>query len=173
MKTEIVAPLTDLNSNLWGSCFRIPDEVANQFIEGKDRRVLCTINKKETIHCAIMPSPQGYFIMVNKQVRRKLGLSLGDEAKLSIKKDTSQYGMPVSAEFEAVIFEDEEVKQYFDQLTDGRKRNLIHLVNKIKSADIRINRSMAIAHHLREDRGVIDFKRLNEVIKEYNQRNRL
>lgn len=173
MKVELIAPLNRMDSNMWGHYFRIPDEVALQFTKGKDRRVLCTLNNKETIHCALMPSPQGYFIMINQSLRRKLKLSLGDAVKLEIEKDTSEYGMNICEEFEAVILEDDEVKPYFEGLTKGRQRSLLYLVGKIKNSEVRINRAMAIAHYLKVDKGVIDYKRLNEVIKEFNQKNRL
>lgn len=50
---------------------------------------------------------------------------------------------------------------------------MIHLVNKIKNTDIKITRAMAIAHHLMETKGNIEFKQLNETIKEFNQKNKL
>jgi len=46
-------------------------------------------------------------------------------------------------------------------------------VNKIKNTDIKINRSMAIAQHLMDVKGMLDFKQLNETIKEYNQKHKL
>jgi uncharacterized protein YdeI (YjbR/CyaY-like superfamily) len=81
--------------------------------------------------------------------------------------------MPVCEEFEAVIFGDENVFHYFKALTPGKQRNLIHLVNKIKNPDIKINRSMAIAKHLLETNGVLEFKQLNETIKAFHQNNRI
>ena len=173
MKETIKAQLEDMDSSLWGYHFRIPDEIAKKFSNGKDRRVVCTFNQQEKNHCAIMPSPDGAFIMLNKALVKKLKIQVGDHVTLEIEKDTSEFGMPISEEFEAVIFGDEEVFSYFNGLTPGKKRNLIHLVNKIKSSDIRINRSMAIAHHLKEVNGKIDFKQLNETIKMFNQRNNI
>lgn len=61
--------------------------------------------------------------------------------------------MPIYEEFEAVIFGDEVLFNYFQALTPGKQRNLIHLGNKIKNPDIKINRSIAIAEHLIEARG--------------------
>ncbi len=173
MKQKTESILVDHNSNLWGNCFRIKDEVAENFVEGKDRRVLCTINGMETIHCALMPSPQGFFILINSALKRKLKLSLGDRANLEIEKDESKYGMSVSEEFEAVVIEDEEVAHYFEQLTPGKQRNLIHLVNQVKNPDIRINRAMAIVKHLILEKGEIEFKKLNALIKEFNSNRRI
>lgn len=173
MKLKTSTVLVDHNSNLWGNCFRIEDEIAHPLIQGKDRRILCTINKMETIHCALMPSPQGYFILINSALKKKLKLSLGDRASLELEKDNSKYGMAVCEEFQAVVIDDDEVAHYFSALTPGKQRNLIHLVNKVKNSDIRINRSMAIAKHLVLEKGEIDFKKLNAIIKEFNSNRRI
>ena len=78
--------------------------------------------------------------------------------------------MPVPEEFELVIFGDEEAAYYFESLTPGKQRSLIYLVGKIKSSDIKINRAMAIAEHLKEVKGQLEYKALNDTIKKYNQR---
>ena len=166
MKLTIEAILGDKHSNLWGFHFLIPEAIAAEFKEGKTTRIVATFNDAIKHHCAIMPSAEGPFIMLNKELVKKLNAEPGDLITIHLEKDNSEYGMPICEEFEAVIFGDEAV---FDYL----QRNLIHLVNKIKSSDIKINRSMAIAEHLIEARGVIDFKELNEKIKEFNQRNRI
>jgi len=173
MSVQLKAVLGDMNSNLWGHHFRIPEEIAKELIEGKNRRVVVTFNESVKNHCAIMSSPEGSFIMLNKGIVKQLKIKTGDLVNLEIEKDTSEFGMPVSEEFEAVIFGDEQVFQYFNALTPGKQRNLLHLINKIKSSDIRINRAMAIAHHLLETKGKIEFRQLNETIKEFNQRNKI
>ncbi|MBL4709868.1 MAG: DUF1905 domain-containing protein [Flavobacteriales bacterium] len=173
MKETIIAQLEDQHSSLWGFHFRIPDEIANSFVKGKDRRVICTFNGAVKNHCAIMSSQEGPFIMLNRALVKQLKIQIGDKVKLEIEKDISEFGMPISEEFEAIILGDQEVFQYFDPLTPGKKRNLIHLINKIKSSEIKITRSMAISYHLIESKGKIDFKQLNETIKIFNQRNKI
>ena len=104
-------------------------------------------------HCTIVSSQKGHFIILNKGIVKQLKIKTGDVLKLQIMKDTSEYGMPIYEEFEAVIFGDEVLFNYFQALTPGKQRNLIHLGNKIKNPDIKINRSIAIAEHLIEARG--------------------
>ena len=169
----ITATLGDKHSKLWGFHFRIPEEVAEPFTKGKDRRIIATFNGSVKNHCAIMPSPEGPFIMLNKNLVKQLNISEGDTVNIEIEKDTSEFGMPVSEEFETVIFGDEVVFNHFQKLTPGKKRNLIHLVNKVQNTDIRINRAMAIAHHLVETKGQIEFKQLNKTIKDFNQKHKL
>ena len=172
-KVSIEVPLGDKHSNLWGLHFLIPEDIASSFKVGNERRIIATFNNEVKNHCAIMPSPAGPFIMLNRSLVKQLKIEVGDIVRIDIEKDTSEFGMPICEEFEAVIFGDEVVFQFFQDLTPGKKRNLIHLVNKIKNPDIKINRSMAIAEHLIESEGKIDFKALNEKIKEFNQRNKI
>ena len=172
-KVSLKLPLEDKHSNLLGFHFRIPKNVADNFTEGKNKRVVATFNHSVKNHCAIMPSPKGPFIKLNKSIVKELNIQVGDVVTIELEKDTSTYGTPISEEFEAVIFSDAAVFNYFQALTPGKQRNLIHLVNKIKNTDIKINRSMAIAQHLMDVKGMLDFKQLNETIKEYNQKHKL
>jgi hypothetical protein len=161
------------NNKLWSYYIRISDELAQKYIEGKDRRIICTLNNKESIHCALMPSPKGYFILVNQALKKKLGIQLGESVQLKIEKDRSKYGMPISEEFKACLEEEPIAFKYFEDLTPGKQRNWIHLVNQVKSSEIRIRRSLAIVEHLITEKGKIEYKRLNELIKSYNQNHRI
>lgn len=119
-KKVIKAKLGDKHSNLWGNHFIIPDEIANYF-KGKDRRIIVTFNGEVKNHCAIMPSKEGFFIMLNKGIVKQLKIESGDSVTLEIEKDTSEYGMPICEEFEAVIFGDDLVFEHFQNLTPGKK----------------------------------------------------
>lgn len=161
------------DTKLWSYFIRIPDEVAQQYIEGKDRRIVCTLNDKEKIHCALMPSPKGYFILIKQALKKKLGIQLNEIIELTIEKDRSKYGMPMAEEFKVCLEEEPLALKYFEELTPGKQRNLIHLVNQIKSSEIKIRRSLAIVEHLITEEGKIEYKRLNELIKKYNQNSRI
>lgn len=50
-----------------------------------------------------MSSQEGPFIMLNKGIVKQLKINTGDVVKLEIVRDTSEYGMPICEEFEAVI----------------------------------------------------------------------
>jgi len=173
LKTNFKSKLEHFESNLWSYHIKVPDSIAKKYIEGSFRRVVCKLNNKVTIYCALMPHPEGWYIMMNKANRNKLKLTLGDEIDIELQKDNSKFGMPMPEELEMSLDMDPEVKQYFEDQTPGKQRSLIHLVRKIKSSNIRLNRSMAIIEHLKRTKGQLDYKMLNETIKEFNQRNKL
>lgn len=158
---------------LWNYTLPVPEDIAKQFIEGTNRRVVCTLNKSITIHSALMSSGQGWFIMINKSVRDQLGLRSGEKIKVEIKKDTSEYGMEMPEELSVLLEQDEQGNKYFHSLTPGKQRNLIYIVNKVKNTNSRLNKALAIVHHLKTAKGKLDFKELNVVIKDFNQHKNL
>jgi len=120
-----------------------------------------------------MPYPKGYFILMNQANVKKLNIKEGDPVNIVINKDTSEYGVPMPDSFLALLSQDEQGSAYFHQLTPGKQRSLIYIVGKVKNIDSQINKGLAILSHLTEAKGQLDFKRLNEKIKEYNQRSKL
>jgi bifunctional DNA-binding transcriptional regulator/antitoxin component of YhaV-PrlF toxin-antitoxin module len=157
------------DTRLWSHHFKIEPAIARKFIEGKNRRVLCSINGEEAFQCAIMRGANDlYFINVNKEIRNKLGLLEGEMVKVKLEKDQSEFGLPFPEAFQEVLDSDPEARKYFDSLTAGRKRNLLYIVNKPKSVDKQIEKSLVIAQHFKKMNGKIDFKLLNEDFRNFS-----
>ena len=164
------ASILRFESDLWSYYVAIPRDIGNNFIEGDNRRVACIINDADPIHGALMSKGDVYSIYVKKDFMRKHGISEGDEVDVVLKKDTSEYGLPLPESFEVLLDQDDEGRTYFKELTMGKQRSLIHIVGKVKNVDSQLAKGLAIMHHLKEAQGRLDFKRLNELIKEYNNR---
>jgi len=165
--------LQKFDSKVWGFHFPIPTSIAKTFIEGTNRRVVCQINNDIKIQGALMPYSEGYFLLINQDLVNKCNLSIGMEVDLAMEKDTSEFGMTMPDSFRTLLEQDNEGNLYFDKLTPGKKRNLIYIVGKVKNFESQLNKGLAILHHLKIDRGQLDFKKLNQLIKEYNQRLKL
>ena len=171
---EIFKTRLDLfDSNVYGYHFPVPSTIATKFVDGNDRRVICTVNDTITFHCALMPRGEINYILANSSLRKKLMIEQGDEVTIAVEKDTSDYGFPMPESFQTLLEQDMEGNQIFHSLTKGKQRSLIYLVLKVKNIDSQINKGLAILHHLRESQGKLDYKLLNERIKEYNQNNKL
>jgi hypothetical protein len=171
--TQFSTTLQKFESNLWGYHFPVPIDIATQFVEGLDRRVIFIINSTIQLQGALMPYSEGFFLLVNKDQVNKLNISIGDKVTLQMEKDRSEFGLPMPDSFRALLDQDTEGKQYFNELTAGRKRSLIYLVGKVKNIDSQLNKGLAILDHLKIEEGSLDFKKLNQLIKEYNQRSKL
>ncbi|MEZ4892245.1 MAG: YdeI/OmpD-associated family protein [Saprospiraceae bacterium] len=86
--------------------------------------------------------------------------------RVSLKKDTSEYGLPMPEEMAEVLAQDDEGDKLFHALTPGKIRTLLYIAGNVKSSEKRISRSIAIVEHLKETKGKIDFKMLNIKLKE-------
>jgi len=168
-----IEKFTTTESKVYSIHIPIPREIALHFINGENRRIICTLTDKVTIRSGLMPHGEYWYILLNETTLKKTGFRIGQQIEFELKKDNSEYGMDMPEELEVMLDQEPEVMEHFKLLTPGKQRNLIYLVNKVKNSDSRINKSLAITEHLRESKGKVDFKRLNELIKQYNQLGKL
>lgn len=165
------ATLNNFNSPLWGFHIIIPDDIAQNFIEGDNRRVICHLSNHEPFQCALMPKGDGHwFININKSIRTKFDLKEGIQIDVSLEKDESKYGLPMTPELRELLDQDEEGNRLFHELTPGKQRNLIYWSGQVKNSDKRIIRALTVVEHLKGMEGKIDFKKLNEELKINNKR---
>ncbi|NNF36002.1 MAG: DUF1905 domain-containing protein [Saprospiraceae bacterium] len=163
---QFTALLENFNTRLWSFHVKVPVAIALEYLANDHKRVIVSINGDDGHHMGIMPAGDDvYFLNMNADIRKKHKLEEGSQLEISLKPDTSKYGMPISEEFEAVLEADEMFSDYFDKLPPGKKRNLIYIVNKVKNSDKRIEKSLIIAEHLNHFNGKIDFKALNAALK--------
>ena len=167
---QFTATLAKFNSPLWGFHVKVPNDVTEHFLKENHKRIICTLNDKVTFQAALMPNKSGYhFININKENRDKLKLKLGAEVQVEIKKDKSKYGLPMPEELEELLNQDPEGDELFHSLTPGKQRNLLYIVGKPKRSETRLKKAVVVIEHLKANGGKIDFKRLNEDMKEANK----
>lgn len=167
---RLKATILKFESKAWSYYVAIPKEAGEPFTEGTNRRIICTINDAPPLHGALMPKGDVYSIYLKKEFMKRHGLSDGDEVNVYLEKERSEYGIPVPESFRVLLDQDAEGSEFFHQLTLGKQRLLIQIVAKVKNLDSQLAKGLAIMHHLKESKGLLDFKRLNEVIKDYNNR---
>lgn len=161
-----VATIDNFHSNLWSFHFLVPEEAVQRFVHKESRRVICTLNEQVEFQCALMPKGDGvYFINVNKDIRDQLKLQIGSQVRVQLKKDESEYGLPMPEELAELLNQDEEGNALFHALPPGKQRNMLFIANGVKNTDLRIHRAMVIVDHLKMNRGKIDFKKLGEQLK--------
>ncbi len=167
---EFTSHLNRADSDIYHWFFAVPDEVARNLIGGSDRRVVCTVNRKERYHCAIHADGQGgYRIMLNRQRCRKLGLVRGEAITVELEKDRTEYGLAMSDELREVLGQNTEAHTLFHALTKGRQRTLIYWSDNVKNPDIRIRRAPVMTGHLVSQNGMVDFKGMNVEMKAANK----
>ncbi len=163
---EFTTILENFNTRLWTYHIKVPLAIADAFDSGNTKRVMVSINGNPPFHAAIMPAGEDvHFININAALRKKHRLVEGSKLVISLEKDESEFGMPFPEEFREVLDQEPEGREYFDALTPGKKRNLIYIVNKVKSENKKVEKSIIIVRHLIQHEGRIDFKILNQDLK--------
>ena len=165
-KTTYQARLFNFDeSDIWSFHLKVPADIAAPFID-KDRRVLLQIGDLPAFACALMHDGKGdYFINLNKERRKKLGLQLGDKVTATIEKDNSKYGMPIPEIMEILLADDEEANRYFHELTPGKQRSLLHIIGKPKTEATRLKKAVVITEYLKTNKGKLDWKELQLAFK--------
>lgn len=168
MEFSFTAKLVRLDSQVWYAAIQVPDEIAQAFVKAKHKRLIATYNGTHDAPCAFMPATEkGHWLTINKEVRKKFKLNEGDGIDVILKPDTSKYGMPVAPEMEELMLQDEIATHYFEQLTPGKKRSLLHIIGKPKGSETRLKKAVAIMEYLKAVKGKLDFKEMNEFIKNF------
>jgi hypothetical protein len=166
--TSQLSRVDDIDIYHW--YFPVKTEIAQPFMEGADKRVVCTVNGTIKYHCAIHGDGEGGFrIMLNKERCKKLGLVRGETINVELEKDRSEYGVPMSEELREVLDQNPEADKVFHSLTKGRQRTLIYWSDNVKSSDIKIRRAIVMTDHLVNHSPDLDFKLLNVEMKAANQ----
>lgn len=166
MKEKFKTKVEALESAVYNAHVQVPLGVAKKFIKADAKRVMCDVNGVHSFPAAIMPYGNDYFmILFNKPMMKKLKLNFGDEVQITIVPDESKYGMPLSEELQEMLTQDIAFENHFEKLTPGKRRNIIYLISKYKSSDIRLEKTMIIADHLKANNGKLDFKILYAAFK--------
>ena len=165
------AEISKFKEGLWSVHVMVPEKVYKALSSDGKKRVLCTLNDNDHFHAGFMSDGKGgNFIMLSKPKLKAFKLELGQKVNVTLEKDNSKYGMAMPEEFEEVLSSDSDGQQYFEKLTDGKKRALIHIVSTVKNADLKISKALTILDHLNANEGKLDFKALNEAFKVANRK---
>jgi hypothetical protein len=157
-----------LDSNVYGHYLTVPKSISDKY-QDTDRRMVAILNETLKIHCALMPKGEGeYMILLHKQIRKTLNLVIGNEVSVNIEKDTSEYGMPLPEELEELWIIDPDAIELFHKLTKGKQRSLIYMIGKGKRPETRAKKAVAIMEYLKTVNGNLDFRQMNQFIKNYN-----
>jgi hypothetical protein len=166
MKFEFQGQLNKDPDQLYYNHILVPNEITDQLLKVKEKRILCQIDDHKPFHAGLISNGKGqYFIIINKNKIKKYKLQPGKPCTVLITKDESQYGMNLPEEMAELFNQDPEGSDYFHNLTPGKQRGLLYIVDKVKSPRIRLIKALIIMEHLKEQRGILDYKVLNQDLK--------
>ncbi len=137
----------------------IPEHIAAPFIEQNHKRVMLIAFYKDnslTFHGALHKVKGRYMISFGKRYQKDLGVSASSFFELQLFEDTTEYGVEMPEEFQAVLDSDPEAADIFSSFSDGKKRTLIYFVLRFKNSQTRIDKSLIIAENIKM--GITDLK---------------
>jgi hypothetical protein len=127
----------------------VPPEVSAPIREAKIKRLVAQLNDGEEWSCALGSAAPGEFmIMVSKARLDAHGLRVGSLAQMSLRPDTSRYGMPVPEALAEVFEFDPDIEVAFQRLLPGRQRNHLHVIGSAKSEETAAKRIAALLREL-------------------------
>lgn len=130
---QIRSAIIDTNKTLGYAGVVIPKKIVETFKRENSKRVKYTINNKIMVTGAFFNDKErGHYVLVNKTNRKNLNVKVGDIVTVKLEKDTSQYGIDISKEFQTVLEQDLEASKIFHSLTPGKQRSLIHLMVSLR-----------------------------------------
>ena len=136
--------------HLSGSCLIVPPEIVKQ-LGGLNTRLICTANETLSWQCGMVAHGNGNaYILIAAPKLKKLKLKVGDTVHISLKPDTSEFGVDVPAEFAEMLLQDEEGNRRFQNLAPGKQRYILTYINNIKSSQLRIERAVRIIENVKK-----------------------
>jgi hypothetical protein len=121
--------------------------VVNQFINKRVTRFICTLDKKLTFQCGLNHLGDGnFFIILGSKNLVAIDKQLGDKIFFELSEDPNPLGVDIPEILTALLEQDGQLKTTFDNLTPGKKRNVIHTMNKIKDIDKQIKKTIQIIY---------------------------
>jgi hypothetical protein len=119
----------------------IEADVINQFQNKRHTRFLCTLEDSLTFQCGLNHLGDGnFFIILSSSNLDVVQKKLGDKIHFELNEDPNPLGVDMPEILDAIIAQDEQLKDIFDSLTLGKKRNIIHQIIKIKDIDKQIQK---------------------------------
>lgn len=119
--------------------------IINQFKNKRHTRFLCTLDNRLTFQCGLNHLGDGnFFIILSSKNLNTIGKTLGDSIFFELKQDPNPLGVDMPQVLEVVLEQYEGLKAVFESLTLGKKRNVIHSINRIKDIDKQIQMAISI-----------------------------
>ncbi|MEL6560960.1 MAG: YdeI/OmpD-associated family protein [Bacteroidota bacterium] len=118
----------------------IPADVVNALDHKKSTRVICHLNGEVSYRCGFNHLGDGnYYLIVATKILKQLAITPDESADYEIYLDPDQLGVEVPEVLTVFLEQDEEAKNTYDSLTNGKKRSLIYSIAKMKDIDKQVS----------------------------------
>ena len=135
-------PIRQLEKQKGGYFYlKINADIVNKYEKQRAARLKCVIGQKVSYSCGLNHFGDGdYFIIVATRHLKSIGKELNDIVSFEIFEDPNPLGVEIPKVLEVLQEQDEEIKELFNNLTDGKKRSLIYSINSVKDIDKQVQK---------------------------------
>ncbi len=103
--------------------------------------MLCEIDNIVKYSCGLNHLGDGnYYIILATRNLKRLKKDIGDPVSLEIYEDPNPLGVKIPDVLNVLLEQDDNIREVFDNLTDGKKRSLIFSINRIKDIDLQVQK---------------------------------
>jgi hypothetical protein len=119
---------------------KVDAAIINQFEKKRHTRMICHLDQKISFRCGLNHLGDGnYFIIVSGKNLELLNKRLGSNIYFKIEEDPDQLGVEMPEVLTTLLVQDNELKDIFEKITDGKKRSLIYSILKTKDIDKQVS----------------------------------
>lgn len=149
-KVSYKTQLYQFNVGLKLHYIHVPEDVAFSMTNKFPFRVFCKMNDYEFPAAIVKHGEDGLIIQMGKQTIKKANVDLHDEIEVQLKRDDTEHGFDIPAEFEELLLQDEDGRLAWEKLTPGNQRSFLHYLNSSKTMDTTIKRSITVLKRAQE-----------------------
>lgn len=133
---------------------QVDADIVEQFEKKRKTRLICVVDGHLSYPCGLNHLGDGNFFIILANARLKqLDKGLGDQVSFEIYEDPNPLGVEVPEVLQVLLAQDEEAQATYDALTDGKKRNLIFTINRVKNIDLQVKKALAMLEEYRMKSG--------------------
>ena len=165
MEIRYTGTIEDLNTKVWGTGLRVSVSTVQQIRELGWKRLRCTFGGSLEKSTSLTALGGEHYLILNKQILRSTGRSVGDQLEVVIREEDAEFGMEMPETMAEALAMDADAHHLFLALSPGKRRNLIYIVSRSGSADQQIHKALVINQHLKQMEGRLDFKMLNQQLR--------
>lgn len=121
----------------------ISADIVNQFANKRHMRFICTLEKQLSFQCGLNHLGDGnFFIILGFKNLSAINKQLGDTIHFELTEDPNPLGVDMPEVLDTILEQEPDLKIIFNDLTAGKKRNIIHTIIKIKDIDKQVQKSI-------------------------------
>jgi hypothetical protein len=124
---------------------KIDASIVNKFKNKRQTRLICNLDNKISFQCGLNHLGDGnFFVILSTKNVKFIKKKTGETIKFELSEDPNPLGIEIPEAIEMLLEQDEDLKNKFSKLTDGKKRSIIVRINKMKDIDKQISTTIEL-----------------------------